>query len=205
MENQRIANEHKAQFTHLFWDFIDKATGLRDLSGKILKHAILARAHDEDGSIGTSCMSEFVHKFGEVRLGNIDAVRDYCLWVFDTAPMAFDKDDKPIFDPSTSALRWSMKKNKFAPMKDEDENGKKTARPVDLQQVKTRLATCDWWAFNSAKPASPYKAKFATALKNDLKAYADEKWIPSKEELAFLKRVELLAKEMGFALDNGKK
>jgi hypothetical protein len=71
--------------------------------------------------------------------------------------------------------------------------------------VKTRLATCDWWAFNSSKPASPYKAKFATALKNDLKAYADERWIPSKDELAFLKRVELLAKEMGFALDNGKK
>jgi hypothetical protein len=209
--NQIIANENASQFDHLFFDFIDKATGLRDLSGIILRHACLAKAYDEEGRIGTSKLNEFLEKVGNVRLVNITSVMEYVLWAFTPGEIALDKDGKPILDVEKSCLRYSSKDARFAPAKDTyaevvdgKEKKRSVARAINPMDVKRRTSAYNWWDFNAVKPASPYKAKFATALRNDLKAMAEGEYVPSKDEAAFLLKVEELAREMGIALEKVK-
>ncbi len=93
MSNQIIANEHAQNFDHMLFDFLDKATGLRDLSGLILRHACLSKAYDEDGSIGTSKLNDFVNKVGEVKLVNITSVMEYVLWAFTPGEVKKTKDE----------------------------------------------------------------------------------------------------------------
>ena len=116
--NQIIAKENAAQFNHLFFDFIGKATGIRDLSGIILRHAALAKAYDEDGTIGTSCLNEFLEKFGDVKLGKITAIMEYVLWAFTPGEIKLDKDKKPVLEVEKSCLRYDAKNTRFAPAKD---------------------------------------------------------------------------------------
>jgi hypothetical protein len=211
--NQIIANENASQFDHLFFDFIGKATGLRDLSGIILRHACLAKAYDEEGRIGTSKLNDFVNQFGDVRLGNIQAITDYILWAFTPGEIVMDKEGKePLLEVEKSCLRWDSKNSRFTPASDKvksvDEEGKevtnKVTRKITPMDVKRRTSAYNWWTFNAAKPKNPYKGKFATALKNDLKAIKDEEWLPSENEMSFLLKVEALAKEMGIALEKVK-
>ena len=209
--NQIIANENASQFDHLFFDFIDKATGLRDLSGIILRHACLAKAYDEEGRIGTSKLNEFLEKVGNVRLVNITSVMEYVLWAFTPGEIALDKDGKLILDAEKSCLRWDGKNSRFSPAKDSytevvdgKEKKKSVTRSIIPMDVKRRTSAYNWWDFNAVKPASPYKAKFATALKNDLKAIKEGEYLPSKEEAAFLLKVEALANEMGIVLEKVK-
>lgn len=198
------AAQHASQFNHLFFDFLDKATSVRDLSGKILSHAVLAKAKDLDGSIGTTCLNEFIDKTGQVRLVNITSVVEYVLWVFTPENIRVGKDNKPILDADKSSLRWNAKDNRFEPYRDQVEvDGKirRVARPIDLSSVKVKLAACNWWDFNSAKPESPYKSSLIAAIKKDIKAYSDGKYAPTANEIAFLKAIEQLAKDNGLLND----
>lgn len=198
------AQNHADQFNHLFFDFLDKATSVRDLSGKILKHAILAKAMDNSGAIGTKCLNEFVDKTGEVRLVNITSVVEYVLWVFTPENIRVDKNNKPILDADKSSLRWNSKDNRFEPYRDQVEvDGKvrRVARPIDLSSVRVKLAACQWWDFNSSKPESPYKSGLLSALKKDLKAYRDGKYAPTGQELSLIKAMEQLAKDNGMLAD----
>lgn len=209
--NQIIAKENASQFNHLFFDFIDKATGIRDLSGIILRHACLAKAYDEDGTIGTSCLNEFLEKVGNVRLVNITAVMEYVLWAFTPGEIKLDKDGKLVFEQEKSCLRYDAKNTRFAPAKDSysevvdgKEKKKSVTRAINPMDVKRRTSAYNWWDFNAVKPEAPYKGKFATALKNDLKAMADGKYAPTQDEATFLLKVKALADEMGIALEKAK-
>lgn len=205
--NQIIANEHASNFDHLFFDFIEKATGLRNLSGLILRHACLAKAYDENGTIGTLKLNEFLEKVGNVRLVNITSVMEYVLWAFTPGEINRDKDGNPLLEAEKSCLRYNSKAGRFEPATDKvevEEDGKvkirKRARSIDAMDVKRRTSAYNWWDFNAAKPKSPYKAKFATALRSDLKAMAEGEYAPTKAEAEFLKAVEALAGEMGIEL-----
>ena len=198
------AQQHASTFNHLFFDFLDKATSVRDLSGKILGHAIMAKALDKDGTIGTSCLNEFIVKTGEVRLVNITSVVEYVLWVFTPENIKVDKNNKPILDADKSSLRWNTKDNRFEPYRDQievDGKIKRVARAIDLGSVKVKMAACSWWDFNSAKPESPYKAGLLAALKKDMKAYREGKYAQSANELAVLTALEQLAKDNGLLVD----
>lgn len=196
------AIQHKQAYSHAMFDFLDKAATIRDLAQSIIVHACMSKALDSVGEVGCTCMNDFIDRAGKVRLMNIGAVRDYMLFVFTPGEVKQDKNGLPVLEEAKSCL--SFTDNKFITATDivEDAKGKnrKVKRIIDVEEVRRRLATFSWYNFNPSKPETPYKGKFAGALKSDLKAMGEGKFAASADEAKFLKACEELAMQYGIKL-----
>ena len=196
------AIQHKQAYQHSMFDFIEKATTIRDLAQTIIVHAVMSKALDEVGEVGCSCMNDFIDKAGTVRLLNIGAVRDYMLFVFTPGEVRLDKNGLPILEEAKSCL--SFTDGKFVTASDvvADAKGKnkRVKRTIEVEEVKRRLASFAWYNFNPAKPETPYKGKFASALNSDLKAINEGKFAVSDDEAKFLSECEDLAAKYGIKL-----
>ena len=196
------AIQHKQAYQHSMFDFLDKAATIRDLAQSIIVHACMSKALDAVGEVGCTCMTDFVTRAGGVRLMNITAVKDYMLFVFTPGEVRLDKNNNPILEEGKSCL--SFTDNKFVTATDivEDAKGKnrKVKRIIDVEEVRRRLAAFSWYNFNPSKPETPYKGKFAGALKSDLKAMGEGKYAATADEAKFLKACEELAMQYGIKL-----
>ena len=196
------AIQHKQAYSHAMFDFIEKATTIRDLAQSIIVHAVMSKALDEVGEVGCTCMTDFVTRAGGVRLMNITAVKDYMLFVFTPGEVLLDKNSNPILEAGKSCL--SFTDNKFITATDivVDANGKnrKVKRIINVEEVRRRLAAFSWYNFNPSKPETPYKGKFAGALRSDLKAMGEGKYTATADEIKFLKACEELAMQYGIKL-----
>lgn len=196
------AIQHKQAYSHAMFDFLDKAATIRDLAQSIIVHACMSKALDEVGEVGCTCMTDFVTRAGGVRLMNITAVKDYMLFVFTPGEVRLDKNSNPVLEEGKSCL--SFIDGKFVTASDVvvDAKGKnrKVKRIIDVEEVRRRLAAFSWYNFNPSKPETPYKGKFAGALKSDLKAMGEGKYAATADEIKFLKACEELAMQYGIKL-----
>jgi hypothetical protein len=141
---------------------------------------------------------------------------NYILFCFSPNVSVSDDGKKWTFDPEKSAVRYVSKDGEFKKNKVEvpvlNEAGEpelnkagnpKTKRvdvEISVQTVRARIAVAKWYDFNSEKPEPAYKGKLINALKKDVAAHAEGKYMPDDATLKFLAAVQSLAVEHGVNL-----
>lgn len=202
IKNETVKN-YVVSFNNGIADLIASCLSVREMGQTVLESAIFAKAFDKDGEVGCGLLTEFTVKVGDTRAFSMQAIHDYLCFVFTPGAIMRDGKGNPIVDPTASAIKWSGKDQKWATQKHKvevDGVKKMAAIEFDPKEVKRRVTAYKWYDFNAARPEAAYKGKAVNALKSDLKAMGDGKYIPEANIQKFLGEVAKLAMANGIEL-----